>query len=215
MEVRYLPRMPYRAAWELQRELVEQRKAGAVPDTLLLLEHDPVITLGKSAKDEHVLFDEAALGALGVELVRSDRGGDVTCHAPGQLVAYPIFDLRPDRMDVRRYVWDLEEVMVRLCADYGVRATRFEGERGCWLEDPWRKVGAIGARFSRWVTCHGFALNVNTDLGIFDLVVPCGIRDKGVTSLERETSRRIPIAEVMERAVGHFETVFERATLTG
>jgi len=197
----------------MQRELVTARKADEIPDTLVLLEHDPVITLGRNARPEHVLHDEGTLRGLGVELVESDRGGDVTCHAPGQVVGYPVIDLRPDRMDVRRYVRDLEQVMIDTVAGYGLQATRFEGEPGCWLTDPWRKLGAIGARFSRWVTSHGFALNVNTDLAVFDLVVPCGIPDKGVTSLERELGRKVPLAEVMVGAAEHFARHFDRQIL--
>ncbi len=210
LDIKYLPRLPYEDAWTLQRALVEERKAGAIDDTLLLLEHDPVITIGRNAGAANVLHDEGSLSRLGVDLVQSDRGGDVTYHGPGQLVGYPILDLRPDRMDVRRYVGDLEAVMIATLADYGVEATRFAGEPGVWLPDPWRKIGAIGARFSRWVTWHGFALNVNTRLSHFELIVPCGIADKGVTSLERELGPRTPIAEVMGRLAEHFMRVFDR-----
>ncbi len=208
LDVRYLPRMPYAEAWDLQRDLVERRKAGTVGDTLLLLEHDPVVTLGRNSGRTNVLADDETLEALGVELVQSDRGGDVTYHGPGQVVGYPILDLRPDRMDVRRYVRNLEAVMVATLAEYDVVATRFEGEPGVWLEDPWRKVGAIGARFSRWVTWHGFALNVSTDLAGFELIVPCGIADKGVTTLQREIGRTVPLAEVMDHLAGHFTQTF-------
>ncbi len=212
LDIRYLPRLSYEDGLALQADLVARRKAGTVGDTLLLLEHDAVVTLGRSARPEHVLHDAGTLAGFGVSLHESDRGGDVTYHGPGQVVGYPILDLRPDRMDVRRYVRDLEATMVATLADYGVTATRFEGEPGVWLPDPWRKIGAIGARFSRWVTSHGFALNVNTDLSHFELIVPCGIADKGVTSLEHELGRRVALAEVMERLAGHFERVFERPT---
>lgn len=204
LDIRYLPRTAYADAWDLQRDLVERRKADTIPDTLLLLEHDPVITLGRNAGTTNVLADAATLDTLGVDLVQSDRGGDVTFHGPGQVVGYPVLDLRPDRMDVRRYVRNLEAVMIATLADYDVAATRFDGEPGVWLEAPWRKVGAIGARFSRWVTWHGFALNVSTDLAGFELIVPCGIDDKGVTTLERETGRRVPLADVMDRLAHHF-----------
>ncbi len=212
LDIRYLPRLSYEDGLALQADLVARRKAGTVGDTLLLLEHDAVVTLGRSARPEHVLHDAGTLAGFGVSLHESDRGGDVTYHGPGQVVGYPILDLRPDRMDVRRYVRDLEATMVATLADYGVTATRFEGEPGVWLPDPWLKIGAIGARFSRWVTSHGFALNVNTDLSHFELIVPCGIADKGVTSLEHELGRRVALAEVMERLAGHFERVFERPT---
>lgn len=209
LDVRYLPRLSYEDGLALQADLVARRKAGTVSDTLLLLEHDAVVTVGRGARPEHVLHDAGTLADLGVALHDSDRGGDVTYHGPGQVVGYPIVDLRPDRMDVRRYVRDLEATMVATLADYGLAATRFEGEPGVWLEDPWRKIGAIGARFSRWVTSHGFALNVNTQMRHFDLIVPCGIADKGVTSLELELGRRVALAEVMERLAGHFERIFE------
>ncbi len=211
LQVRYLGRMPYAEAWDLQRALMEQRKADAIPDTLLMLEHEKVITVGRDGSTAHVLHSEARLAEQGVELFHSDRGGDATYHGPGQVVAYPIMDLRPDCKDVRKYVRRLEQAMIDTLADYGVVGARFEGEPGCWMEDPWRKIGAVGARFSRWVTMHGFALNVNTDLRDFGLIVPCGIPDKGVTSLQKELGQRLSIAEVMETAAGHLARLFERA----
>jgi lipoyl(octanoyl) transferase len=193
---------------ELQAEHVTARQAGRSHDTLLLLEHDPVFTLGRNARHENVLLPDESLRARGFEVVETGRGGDVTYHGPGQLVAYPILDLSPDRRDVHRYVRDLEEVMIRTCADYGVIATRIEGLSGAWVGDS--KIGAIGVRIARWVTSHGIALNVTTDLSAFRLIVPCGIRDHGVTSLERVLGRAIPLGAVMDRIQHHFAGVFER-----
>jgi lipoyl(octanoyl) transferase len=208
LRVRRLGRVRYADGLALQERLVEQRKAGAIPDTLLLLEHEPVFTLGRNARRDNVLWSPDVLKARGFELFETGRGGDVTYHGPGQLVAYPILDLAPDRKDVHRYVRDLEEAMIRLCADYGLAGGRVEGRTGCWLGDD--KIGAIGVRVSRWVTSHGLAFNVSADLGPFGLIVPCGIRDKGVTSLERRLGRRVALTEVMDRLVRHFATVFER-----
>ena len=206
MEVRHLGRVPYAQGLELQAGLVAERQAGRIPDTLLLLEHDPVFTLGRNARAENVLLPEAALKAQGFEVFETGRGGDVTYHGPGQLVGYPILDLSPDRCDVHRYVRDLEEVMIRTCADYGLEASRVQGLTGTWLGD--EKIGAIGVRIARWVTSHGFAFNVGTDLSAFDLIVPCGIRGRGVTSLERQLGRPLPLEEVMDRIAANFAAVF-------
>jgi lipoyl(octanoyl) transferase len=197
---------PYASAHALQERLVEARKAGAIGDTLLLLEHPKVITLGRKASQEHVLLSGEALAREGYELHETGRGGDVTFHGPGQLVAYPIVDLKPDREDVRRYVRDLEETMIRVCADYGLTAGRSEGLNGAWIGQS--KVGAIGVRISQWVTMHGFALNVNTELAAFSAIVPCGIAQRGVTSLARELGRPVPLAEVEARVVAHFAGLF-------
>lgn len=206
-------RVPYRAAWTLQQRLVADRKADRIPDTLLLLEHDPVITLGRSGSRASLLHDEAALAQRGVTLVHSDRGGDATYHGPGQLVAWPIIDLRPDRKDVRRYVTALEAAMIATCADFGVQATRRAGDPGVWLCDPDRKIGAIGARFSRWITQHGLALNVNTRLADFGLIIPCGIRDAGVTSLAEERGASVDLTAVQTCIAEHLARIFDR-TLT-
>ncbi len=212
LDVRKLGRVAYARGLEIQAQLVADRQAGRAPDTLLLLEHDPVFTLGRNARQEHVLLPEEALRARGFEVFETGRGGDVTYHGPGQAVGYPILDLSPDRRDVHRYVRDLEEVMIRTCADYGVPAGRVAGKTGCWAGDA--KIGAIGVRIARWVTSHGFAFNVATDLAPFDLIVPCGIRDRGVTSLARLVGRDVPLDEVMDRLAGHLATVFDRALLT-
>lgn len=209
MKVQRLGRVRYADGLALQERLVTQRKATEIPDTLLLLEHEPVFTLGRNARHENVLLAEDVLRARGFDIHEVGRGGDVTYHGPGQLVAYPIFDLAPDRKDVHRYVRDLEEVMIRVCADYGLAAQRVAGRTGCWLGAA--KVGAIGVRLSRWVTSHGLALNVNVDLAPFGLIVPCGISDGSVTSLEIALGRRLNITEVMDRLVSHFDQVFERA----
>jgi lipoyl(octanoyl) transferase len=207
LEVRWLGRTPYGEALALQRTLVAQRRAGETADQLLLLEHDHVITLGTSAHPEHVLLDADERRLLGIELFDTGRGGDVTYHGPGQLVGYPILDLKPDRCDLHRYVRDLEEVLIRTAADFGVVAARVPGLTGVWVGD--RKLAAIGVRVSSgWITSHGFALNVATDLAFFDAIVPCGIRDRAVTSLERETERAIAMAIVVERLPHHFAAVF-------
>jgi len=193
-----------------QRALAEARKAGEVEDTLLLLEHEPVVTLGRDGRRDSLLADESLLAQRGVELVESDRGGDATFHGPGQVVGYPIIDLRPDMKDIRRYVALLEKAMIDTTADYSLEADRLEGSPGIWLSNPHRKIGAIGARISRWVTHHGFALNVNTNLDYFRLIVPCGIADKGVTSLAHELGHRVSMIEVMERMADHLARALGR-----
>jgi lipoyl(octanoyl) transferase len=202
--------VPYGEALALQRALVEDRKAGRIGDTLLLLQHPPVITLGVKGDGgrSHVLATPERLAELGIELHETGRGGDVTYHGPGQVVGYPILDLKPDRCDVHRYVRDVEEVMIRVCADYGVEAGRIKGLTGTWVGH--EKIGAIGVRISRWVTSHGFAFNVSTNLDHFNLIVPCGIRDHGVTSLERAAGRHIPNEDVENALARHFSEVFAR-----
>jgi lipoyl(octanoyl) transferase len=212
LHVRRLGRVPYADGLDLQARLVKERQSGEIPDTLLLLEHEPVFTLGRNARHENVLLPEAALRARGFEVFETGRGGDVTYHGPGQVVGYPILDLSPDRRDVHRYVRDLEEVMIRCCRDYRVEAGRVEGLSGTWVGAD--KIGAIGVRISRWVTSHGFAFNVSTDLSAFDCIVPCGIRGRGVTSLERLLGRSVPLGEVMDRLAAHLAAVFEREVLT-
>ena len=207
--MRRLGRVPYAEALELQARLVEERQAGRIPDTLLLLEHDPVFTLGRNARQENMLFPADALRARGFEVFETGRGGDVTYHGPGQVVGYPILDLKPDRQDVHRYVRDLEEVMIRTCADYGIAAERIKGSTGCWVGED--KIGAIGVRLSRWVTSHGFAFNVNVDLAPFALIVPCGIREKGVTSLRCLLGHEVSLVEAMDGLARHFSEVSQAA----
>lgn len=206
LHIHRLGRVPYGPTLALQERLRDARIEGHVPDTLLLLEHDPVITFGRGAKEEHLLASAESLAARGVERFDIGRGGDVTYHGPGQLVGYPIIDLRPDRQDVRRYVWMLEELMIRTAASYGLSAGRIAGLNGTWVEE--RKIGAVGVRLRKWVTMHGFALNVNTDLSAFDLIVPCGIADKQVTSLARELARDVDMDEVIDTVGRHAAEVF-------
>jgi len=198
----------YSEGLEIQKGLVEQRKAGQIPDQLLLLEHPPVITLGVKAKNDrsHIIASSELLAAEGVDVFETGRGGDVTYHGPGQLVGYPIIDLNPDRRDVHVYVRDLEEVMIRMAASFGIRAGRIPGLTGAWVGD--EKLAAIGVRIARWVTSHGFAFNVNTTLSHFDLIVPCGIIDKGVTSLGKLIGRPVPMPDVEEAAIEAFREVF-------
>ena len=208
IDVRRLGTISYADGLELQKHLVEQRKRGEIPDQLLLLEHPPVITLGVKSRNDrsHVIATEETLEAEGVEVFETGRGGDVTYHGPGQLVGYPILDLKPDRCDVHRYVRDLEEVMIRAAATFGVTAGRIPGLTGAWVGQ--EKLAAIGVRIARWITSHGFAFNVNTSLQHFDFIVPCGISDRGVTSLERLLGRRVPMAEVAKAIEDSFRDVF-------
>ncbi|MCB9592092.1 MAG: lipoyl(octanoyl) transferase LipB [Sandaracinaceae bacterium] len=210
VRVHRLGPVPYGEAHELQERLVNARIRGAIGDTLLLLEHPPVITLGRGAKEENVLLSPERLAALGFEVHEIGRGGDVTYHGPGQIVGYPILDLAPDRKDVRRYVKDLEELMIRVAAGYGLEAARIDKLNGTWIGS--NKIGAIGVRISRWVTMHGFAFNVSTNLDHFGVIVPCGIQGKGVTSLERELGREVELDEVMDRIEARFAELFD-ATL--
>jgi lipoyl(octanoyl) transferase len=203
----------YEDGLELQRQFVEARRAGAAPDTLLLLEHPPVITLGRGARPENVLAAPEALEAMGVQLFPTDRGGDVTYHGPGQVVGYPLLHLGAGRQDVRRYVRGLEEVVIRTLAHHGVIGVRLPDWPGVWVQPSRRggprKICAIGVHLSRWYTRHGFALNVGTDLSHFELIVPCGISSAGVTSLEAELGRAVPVAEVLGQLARSFGEVFE------
>lgn len=208
LEVIALGRIGYGEAMRVMETRAEQRRRGEVPDALYLLEHDPVLTYGRRAAASNLLLTREALSARGVELYESTRGGDFTYHGPGQLVAYPVLDLSPGRKDVRRYVADLETVMIGTCAEYGVAAGRVEGLIGAWVEGR-RKIGAIGVRISRWITTHGFALNVSTELEDFGMIIPCGISDRGVTSLEREAGRKLELQAVAEVAEARFRAVFD------
>jgi lipoyl(octanoyl) transferase len=208
--------VPYGPACELQRRLVEVRKAGAIPDVLLLCEHPHVITLGRNGKRENLRASSHVLAQMNVEFRPTDRGGDVTYHGPGQIVGYPILDLAGHRRDVRWYVDRLEEVMIRTTADFGVVAKRLEDMHGVWIDTPSgeQKLGALGVHLSRWVTSHGFAYNVATDLRFFDLIVPCGNADKRATSLECALGRPIQCEEVRVRLTAHFGNVFGRALVS-
>jgi lipoyl(octanoyl) transferase len=211
---RWLGRRRYAPVHELQARMLAARQAGEAPDIVLLLEHEPVITLGRGAKKEHVLVPRELLLAAGVDLVETERGGDVTLHAPGQLVCYPIVDLSPDRRDVRRYVRDLTATMQALAAEHGIASGPAEGLVGLWVDKKnpshWSghaealqlaKLGAIGVRLSRWVTQHGFAFNLTTDLELYGMIVPCGIRAHGVTSVAELTGQRPSVREAAERAL--------------
>jgi lipoyl(octanoyl) transferase len=213
--VRRLGLVPSGEALEIKRQLAEERRSGRVGDLLLLLQHPHVITLGarSDAARSNVLATPDRLRELGVELFETGRGGDVTYHGPGQLVAYPIFDLRPDRQDVHRYVRDHEDVMIRMTAAFGIEAGRIEGLTGTWVAAD--KIGAIGVRISRWITSHGFAYNVSTRLEYFNLIIPCGIRDHGVTSLARLLKREVPMAEAEDAAVSAFAEVFDAQMTQG
>ncbi|HXX66807.1 MAG TPA: lipoyl(octanoyl) transferase LipB [Polyangiaceae bacterium] len=224
----WLGRVPYASAHALQERLLHARFRGEVGDTLLLLEHEPVITLGRGARGDNVVADRSELARRGIEVHETGRGGDVTYHGPGQLVAYPIFDLRPDRCDVRRYVRDLARVMILLASEFGVDAAFIDGAPklvGVWVDEasPARwpgdprheggatraaKIGAIGVRLSRWVTMHGFAFNLSTDLSAFRWIVPCGIAEYGVTSLVKVAGSTPTVERAALHVVSHFEHVF-------
>ncbi len=219
LEVRRLGVVDYAQARALQLALVQERHAGEIPDVLLLLQHPPVITLGIKGDGgrSNILATGETLRSLGVAVHEAGRGGDVTYHGPGQIVGYPIVDLRPDRCDVHRYVRDLEEVMIRVCAGYGLEAGRIAGMTGAWLRAETgsaAKIGAIGVRISRWITSHGFAFNVSTTLDHFDLIVPCGLAGRGVTSLEKAAGTRARLNEVEDAIVHHFAAVFDREVIT-
>lgn len=211
---------PYTSVWDLQRSIQEQiikekrairngnlaQARQRMPDTLLFVEHPHVYTLGKSGKNEHMLRSLLELQELHAEFIRTDRGGDITYHGPGQIVAYPILDLDRHFTDVTKYLRYLEEVIIRVCAHYGLAAQRQEGLTGVWIGEA--KICAFGIRCSHWVTMHGLALNVNTDLRYFNNIVPCGIANKSVTSLEKELGHEVDMGEVKELIMHHFAEIF-------
>jgi lipoyl(octanoyl) transferase len=213
LEVRRLGVVSYADALALQRALVDDRQRGRIGDVLLLVEHPHVLTLGVRGDGGrgHILATAEQLGALGVEVHEAGRGGDVTYHGPGQIIGYPILDLRPDRCDVHRYIRDLEEVLIRTAGDYDITARRVAGLTGAWVG--LEKLAAIGVRIARWVTSHGFAFNLTTDLTYFDLIVPCGIADRGVTSLERLLGRSMDRQEAEDKLIANFCDVFGRARI--
>ncbi len=216
LTVHQLGRMDYTAAWEVQRQLARQRSSGQIGDALLLVEHPPTITLGNKARLDHVLAPPEVLAARGVALVQSDRGGEVTYHAPGQLVAYPIFKLSQHGSDVRRYVRGLEESVIQVLASYGITGERVAGLTGVWVRGGAAKICAIGVKLSAsGVTTHGLALNVDPDLSGFDLIVPCGITDRGVTSLAAELGVAPPLTEVAERLITQIAEVFDLQPVSG
>src|SRR5438067_1288999 len=210
-EARWLGLTSYTDGLRLQERAVEGLRAGSGNEQLLLLEHPHVFTLGRGADAANILADEKQLASHSIEVHETGRGGDVTYHGPGQLVGYPIINLKPDRCDVHAYVRDIEEVLIRALADYGIKGERINGLTGVWVGD--EKIAAIGVRIARWITSHGFALNVNTDLQYFQMIVPCGITDKGVTSLARLTGRALDLREVATVVTHHFAEVFDREVM--
>jgi lipoyl(octanoyl) transferase len=205
-----LGRMEYGAAWELQRRTVAARKAGAVPDVLLLCEHPHVITLGRNGNRAHLLAPDGLRRRMGIAFFETNRGGDITYHGPGQLVCYPILDLAGIRRDVAWYVRSLEEAMIRATSEFGIAARRVAGRTGVWVDRPAgeEKLAAIGVHLSRWVTSHGFAYNISTRLEYFDLIVPCGIAGRKVTSLEKLLGRPVAIDEVAPRVAARLAELF-------
>ena len=210
--IRWLGRVPYGDALREQERLVVQRRSGG-PDTLLLLEHPPVVTLGRRGDPQHLLLDEEQLARRGIALHETGRGGDVTYHGPGQLVGYPVVALQPERRDAHRYLRDLEQALMLTATDYGVSSGRQEGLTGVWVDRD--KLAAIGVRLNAgWITSHGFALNVFTDLENFETIVPCGIADRGVTSLARLLGAPPDLREVAGRLAGHLARVLGLEPLT-
>lgn len=220
--VQNLGKVSYKNCWTYQEELfqgiIDQKRANRntnnfqeTKNYLLFVEHPPVFTLGKSGNMDNLLLDKARLAKEGIEFYKSNRGGDITYHGPGQIVGYPILDLDHFFTDIHRYLRTLEEVIISTLADYGLKATRSPGETGVWLDvgTPFaRKICAMGVRASRWVTMHGFALNVNTNLQHFEHIIPCGIQGKGVTSLEKELGKQVPLKAVQEKIIRHFAEHF-------
>ncbi len=204
--VEQLGLVDYAKAVRMQQEKVAQRKAGVIPDTLLLLEHPHVYTLGRNARRENLLASREELLALKAQVFETDRGGDVTYHGPGQLVGYPVLDLTQHRRDLAWFMRSLEEVFIRVAADSGIQAERLPGAPGVWVGN--QKLVAMGVHVSRWVTSHGFAFNVNPDLRYFDWIVPCGLRGKGVTSLEKLLGKAADMERVTARVVARFGEVF-------
>ena len=196
----------YQTAWDLQRELYQQRLAGEIEDTFLLTEHPHTYTLGKSGQEENLVAEESFLNQQGIEVFRIDRGGDITYHGPGQIVGYPILDLHNHYLDVHRFLRDLEEVIIQTLAEYKIKAGRVEGLTGVWVDGA--KVAAIGVKVTRWITMHGFAFNVNTDLSYFENIVPCGITDRPVTSMEKLLGSELDFEEVQNKICEKFQEVF-------
>jgi lipoyl(octanoyl) transferase len=222
--------MAYQDAWDYQEKLLQENveiktynrtlelegrkeEPRLTKNYFLLCEHDPVFTLGKSGHIEHLLVNNQYLKDQGISFYKTNRGGDITFHGPEQIVGYPILDLERIKPDIVLYMRNLEEIIIRTLQDYGIRSERSEGETGVWIDTHLphraRKICAMGVRTSRWVTMHGFALNVNTDLQYFNLIIPCGIQNKQVTSMEKELGRKIPLAEVEQHICKHFQEVFQ------
>ena len=210
LEVQDLGLVPYAEALALQADLVGRRRAGDIPDQLLLLQHPHVITLGTASSRAHIVADQSRLQELGIDLVEGGRGGDVTYHGPGQLVGYPILDLEPDRKDVHRYLRDLESVLVHTLGEMGIQGEPVPDLTGVWVDG--RKIAAIGVRISSgWITSHGFALNVSNDLSFFETIVPCGIQDVSVTSVSQELGRPVGVPDILGIVSRAFSEVFGRS----
>ena len=210
LEVQDLGLVPYAEALALQSDLVCRRRAGDIPDQLLLLQHPHVITLGTASSRAHIVADQSRLQELGIDLVDVGRGGDVTYHGPGQLVGYPILDLEPDRKDVHRYLRDLESVLVHTLSEMGIQGEPVPDLTGVWVDG--RKIAAIGVRISSgWITSHGFALNVSNDLSFFETIVPCGIQDVSVTSVSQELGRPVGVPDILGIVSRAFSEVFGRS----
>jgi lipoyl(octanoyl) transferase len=218
-------RIGYEEAWALQTRLFDEQNnlklfnrqhpehSKPIPNYLLFCEHNPVFTLGKSGNEENLLLSKSELNIKGIDYFKTNRGGDITYHGPGQITGYPLFDLEQFFTDIHKYMRFLEEIIIRTCAEYGISAGRIAGLTGVWVrhESPQnaQKICALGLHMSRWITMHGFGLNVNTDLNHFRLIIPCGIQDKGVTSLQKELGREIPLDEVKQILLHHFEIIFK------
>lgn len=197
----------YQEAWELQQQVFQLRVDGKIEDILFLLEHPNTYTLGKTANKDHLVGSKPFLENHGVKVYEIDRGGDITFHGPGQIVGYPIIDLNNWERDTHKYLRAIEDVIMKTCSDYGLRASRNSEYTGVWAGN--KKIAAIGIKVSRWITMHGFAFNINTDLSLYDGIIPCGIQDKGVTSIETELGKSIDLQEVKEKVVSHFSEVFD------
>lgn len=207
LSVTSLGRTKYADAWALQRSVFDLRLQNLIGDVFLLTEHEHVYTLGKGGDDNHLLANDEELKKEGVDFFHIDRGGDITYHGPGQLVGYPILNLELHGSDIHLYLRNLEEVLLRVLATYGIQGAREEGMTGVWVNGD--KIAALGVKVSRWITMHGFALNVNTDLSKFSRIIPCGIFHKGVTSLRTLLKREVPLEEVEERTQEAFSSVFQ------
>jgi len=199
-------RQSYQPVWDYQKKLQQLRIAKKIPDTLILVEHTPVYTIGKNGSDLHIIGNSEYLQSNNIDIVRVDRGGDVTYHGPGQLVGYPIFDLRQHKESVSWYMRNLEEVFIRVLSHWNLKADRNQGYTGVWIAD--EKIVAFGVRISRWVTMHGFAFNINTNLNHFSGIIPCGIFHCGVTSLAKQLGREIDMQEAKEEVISEFQNVF-------
>ncbi|MFA6470033.1 MAG: lipoyl(octanoyl) transferase LipB [Bacteroidota bacterium] len=201
-----LGRTKYAETWDLQKQVFTARLEKRVGDVLLLTEHEPVFTLGKGADENHLLAKETELNDRKIDMFWIDRGGDVTFHGPGQIVGYPILDLNEHYQDIHRYLRDIEEMIIRTLNEYGIQSGREKEFTGVWVKND--KIAALGVKVSKWITMHGFALNVHTDLSFFDRIIPCGIFHKGVTSLKNVLGREVSITEVQNHLMTHFAQIF-------